>query len=91
MMLMDANDSPILLPDRPTVLGFDELYRWVMWQFPRRKGNGLVGAVHPPQTESGWYPAEIKGEQQRVLVYGHLKQRFDTPEVAADWLYKDEG
>jgi hypothetical protein len=80
-------DTITLAPDRPTDLSFAELYRWVLWQFPRHKGDGLGGAVHPPAAETGWYPAVIQPDSQRVLVYAHLEQCFDSPEAAAEWLF----
>ena len=32
----------------PTKLTYDDLYTWVIWQFPKLKGDGLCGAVRPP-------------------------------------------
>ena len=72
--------------DRPTELSFKDLHAWVIWQYPRQKGSGLCGAVHPPIANYGWYPALIKNKERRILVHGHLDQEFPTPDQAADWL-----
>ena len=76
----------VIRTDRPTNLTFTELYTWVIWQFPRPKGNGLCGAVRPPIGNHFWLPALIRSHDRRVLVYGHLEQEFATPAQAADWL-----
>ena len=69
----------------PTILTFAELYRWVVWQYPRQFGKGLCGAVCSSEPEEGWYPALIYLKDKVVHVYGHLDQKFSTPEEAADW------
>jgi hypothetical protein len=84
-------DNVTLYPDRPTELTFAELYRWVIWQFPRHKGGRFCGAVHPPLAKSGWYPASILVPQQCILVHAHLGQTFDSPETALAWLINNEG
>lgn len=90
-MSQDTSNDPITLcVDRPTELTFDDLYRWIIWQFPRQKGGWFCGAVHPPAAEMGWYPAVILAQQSCVLVYGHLAQTFDSPEAALEWLLRTE-
>jgi hypothetical protein len=83
-------DTVTLGDDRPTELTFADLYRWVIWQFPRYKGDRFCGAAHPPAAETGWYPAVILAKQQCVLVHAHLGQTFDSPEAAMAWLINDE-
>lgn len=80
-------DTFTLCLDQPTELSFEELYQWVLWQYPRQKNGGLVGAAHPPAADMGWYPAVILPDRQRVVIYGHLGQCFDSPEGAAEWLF----
>ena len=70
--------------DRPTELTFSQLHTWVIWQYPRQADKGLSGAVHPPVPDHGWYPAVIRLKEKVALVYGHLDQKFDTPNDAAD-------
>lgn len=72
--------------DGPTDLSLDDLYTWVVWQFPRLKKSRLCGAVRPPIADHNWYPALISRNDKRVSVYGHLDQDFETPAEAASWL-----
>ena len=72
--------------NKPTELTFQELYSWVIWQFPRLHGKALHGAVHPPQARHGWLPALIEPDRARVAVFAHLDERFATPEAAAEAL-----
>jgi hypothetical protein len=72
--------------DGPTELSLDDLYTWVVWQFPRLRGKGLCGAVRPPIANHCWYPALISRHDERVSVYGHVEQEFATPAEAAAWL-----
>jgi hypothetical protein len=72
--------------DRPTEFGFKDLYTWVIWQFPRPKGNGLCGAVRPPIANHVWFPAQIKLRDKRIVIHGHIDLEFDTPHAAAEWL-----
>lgn len=74
----------------PTPLSFDDLYSWVIWQFPKQKNGGLCGAVHPPIPEHGWIPAIIQVKKKRIEVYGHLKQPYASPELAADYFHQPE-
>jgi hypothetical protein len=68
----------------PTRLTYDELYTWVIWQFPRQKNGGLCGAVRPPLQQHGWIPAVILVPKKSVEVYAHLNQSYPTPEAAAE-------
>lgn len=72
--------------DQPTELTFTDLHTWVIWQYPRQIGKGLCGAVRPPVPEHGWFPAVIRLKEKAVLVHGHLEQKFDSPNEAADWV-----
>jgi hypothetical protein len=76
---------PIRL-DGPTELSLDQLYTWVVWQFPRPRHHGLCGAVRPPISQHTWFPALISRRDQRITVYGHIDQEFPTPAEAASWL-----
>lgn len=72
--------------DGPTELSLEDLYTWVVWQFPRPRRAGLCGAVRPPIADHTWIPALIGRHDLRVSVYGHLDKEFDTPAEAAAWL-----
>ena len=67
--------------DKPTELSFADLFHWTIWQFPRRKGGGLVGAVRPPVEDHGWLPVIVHVKSQLVHVLSD--RHFDTPEEAA--------
>jgi hypothetical protein len=67
----------------PTVVPAERLFTWVVWQFPRARSGGFSGAVHPSEPGHGWYPAIVDIESGQVIVYGHVKERFPTPEAAA--------
>jgi len=79
-------DGVSLSQAEPTAVPLDELYTWVVWQFPRQRDGGHSGAVHPAEPNHGWYPAIIDPAAGRVLVYAHLNERFATPETAAKHL-----
>ena len=70
--------------DQPTTLTFEQLYQWVIWQFPHPVQDGLSGAVRPPEPDTGWVPALIFPKQKRVRVYAHLDSFHATPEEAAE-------
>jgi hypothetical protein len=72
--------------DGPTELTLDDLYSWVVWQFPRPRRSGLCGAVRPPIANHTWFPALINRHDQRISVHGHLDREFATPAEAAEWL-----
>ncbi|MGH2535988.1 MAG: hypothetical protein ACRDHL_01175 [Candidatus Promineifilaceae bacterium] len=75
-----------LRTDQPTEVAQSDLYAWVVWQFPRKKGGSLCGAVHPPIARHTWYPAVIRRHDRRLLIYAHLGRDFHTPSDAAEWL-----
>jgi hypothetical protein len=72
----------------PTELPLQELFTWVIWQFPRKEGGGLLGAVRPPSSEYGWFPAIIHNKNKTVMVHGHVERPFDSPEAAVDYFNK---
>jgi hypothetical protein len=72
----------------PTELPLKELFTWVIWQFPRKQGNGLLGAVRPPTSKYGWFPAIIHNKNKTVMVHGHVERPFDSPEAAVDYFNK---
>ncbi|KAA3662119.1 MAG: hypothetical protein DWQ04_14350 [Chloroflexi bacterium] len=74
-----------LKTDGPTELSFDDLNTWVIWQFPQPIAEAtLCGAVKPPIAEHTWYAATIQYRLKQVQVFGHLKETFETPEIAAE-------
>jgi hypothetical protein len=75
--------------EQPTSLTFDELYEWVIWQFPQQKKGGLSGAVRPPLFGASWYPALIHPKEKRIQVYGHLDTSYSTPEEASKRILKE--
>ena len=79
-----------LYRDRPTALSFDELYTWVIWQFPRRLERGYCGAVRPPVADHSWLPAVIEVEKQHVQVYGHVNEEYTSPEMAIEFFASKE-
>jgi hypothetical protein len=81
-------DSVTLNTNQPTDISFQELYTWVIWQFPRKKADGLCGAVRPPIANHDWFPAIIYAEEERVQIFAHLDKLFSTPEEAADFIHK---
>jgi hypothetical protein len=78
-----------LRSDRPTSLTFSQLFRWVIWQFPRSRDKGFCGAVRPPTAEHEWIPAIIQVERERVQVYAHVGETFPTPETAVEYFSED--
>jgi hypothetical protein len=72
----------------PTELPLQALFTWVIWQFPRKQGGGLLGAVRPPTAKHGWFPAIIHNKSKTVLVHGQVERPFSTPEAAADYFNK---
>ena len=71
---------------KPTQLTFKQLETWVIWQFPRKNGGGLCGAIRPSLAKHGWYPAVIFPKEKRVQVYAHLDAQYDSPEAASECL-----
>lgn len=75
--------------DVATEFTLQDLFSWVVWQFPKIVADkDLCAAVHPPIAEYGWLPATINLETEAVTVYGHVKRPFPTPETAAQSLFK---
>jgi len=75
---------------QPTNLTFKKLYTWTIWQFPRKKKGGLLGAVRPPVAEHGWFPAIIHVKDKKAQVYAHLSKTFASPETAVEYLHNHE-
>ena len=71
--------------DRPTTLTYQQLFRWVIWQFPLPRQNGFCGAVRPPEAGQEWIPAIIQSDNERVQVYAHVGETFPTPETAVEY------
>lgn len=76
--------------DCPTDLSFDDLHTWVIWQFPKKRGTWLCGAVRPPLARHSWLPALIKQKERMVQVHGHTNRDFDTPAEAMEWLLSNK-
>lgn len=67
----------------PTLVNLNQLYTWIIWQFPRpAKEDGYYGAVHPPRQNHTWYPAIIHTHKKSVQIYAHLDTQFRSPEEA---------
>ncbi len=81
-------DGITLDPAAPTLLSVERLYCWVIWQFPRQRAGSFNGAVHPPESGYGWYPAVIDSDGKQVHIFGHVREQFTTPEAAAKHLDK---
>lgn len=79
-----------LRTDRPTQLTFQELFEWVIWQFPRPEQKGFCGAVRPPVENHEWIPAIIQARKKQVHVHGHIGDTFPTPELAAEFFNEVE-
>lgn len=79
-------DDLTIEANEPTVVPIERLYAWVIWQFPKVREGGFSGAVHPPEVGHGWYPAIVKAEEGRVVIFGQVSERFTTPEAASKFL-----
>ncbi len=71
--------------DGPTEIPLANLFTWVIWQLPRQRKEGMVGAVRPPTGDYGWFPAMINRKKQTVLIHGHVERPFDSPETAVEY------
>ena len=74
-----------LQADRPTMLTYRQLFRWVIWQFPLQRQNGFCGAVRPPEARQEWIPAIIQSDNQHVHVFAHVGKTFPSPERAVEY------
>lgn len=72
--------------DAPTNLSFAEIFTWIIWQFPRKKGGGLLGAVRAPHSERGWMPAIVHAAEKRAEIHAHVTEVFESPEAAVEHL-----
>ena len=79
-----------LFKTSPTDLSFQDLFSWVIWQFPRPQDDGLAGAVHPSVPDHGWYPAIVCSEEEVVHVHAHIEEPFATPEAAVAYFNHDD-
>ncbi|MBP9501342.1 MAG: hypothetical protein KBF17_04195 [Candidatus Promineofilum sp.] len=79
-------DSITIDPAGPTSVPMDRLFAWVIWQFPRVRHGGYSGAIHPPEAGHGWYPAVVNAEEGHVIIHGHVKEPFTSPEAASKHL-----
>ena len=76
--------------NKPTQLTYDDLFDWVIWQFPKiQEGGGLCGAVRLSIPDHQWYPAIIYLKEKKVVVYGHVADQFPSPETASDHFYQN--
>lgn len=71
--------------DKPTNVAMHRLFDWVIWQFPRPQRKGFQGAVHPPEADHKWFPAIIRADENRVLLYGNTGKSYPTPEAAVEY------
>ncbi|HEY1409490.1 MAG TPA: hypothetical protein VF434_11135 [Promineifilum sp.] len=79
-------DGIQLRASEPTVVPIEQLFNWVIWQFPRIRTQGFTGAVHPSDAGHGWYPAFIDHEMRKVIIFAHVTEPFPNPEAAAKHL-----
>lgn len=75
--------------DKPTNVTIKALFRWVIWQFPQSKNGRVLGAVHPPTDQAGWYPALLDLTKKQISIFGHLPL-FEAPEDVCAYLSKQE-
>lgn len=75
-----------LSSEEPTELLMADVHSWVVWQFPTPRRSGLCAALHPPEAASGWYPAIVYPEEERLEIYAHAAGPFPTPEEAVAWM-----
>lgn len=75
-----------MLKDQPTELKFGDIFGWIIWQFPRMKSGGLLGAIRAPESDRGWMPAILHAKEKRAVVHAHLGEVFDSPEAAVEHL-----
>ena len=73
-----------LSQEEPTIVSREALHRWVIWQFPRRFGEGLCAALRPPLPSYGWIPAVVQKDE--IHVQAHLAEPFMSPEDAVAFL-----
>ncbi|MFL7838151.1 MAG: hypothetical protein ACK2T4_00355 [Candidatus Promineifilaceae bacterium] len=79
-----------LRTDKPTNVAMDQLFGWVIWQFPQPQRRGYQGAVRPPEPEHAWIPAVIEIDNNRVRVYGNAGEMYPTPEKAVEFFNNEE-
>ena len=79
-------DGIDLLSDQPTMVTFDDLHHWVVWQLPRKIRGGFAGAVRPTLTGHEWYAAVIHLDERQVSIMAHEGLLFDSPETAVSHL-----
>lgn len=72
--------------EEPTELALADVHDWVVWQFPNPRRGGLCAALHPPEAGSGWYPAIVYPEEERVQIHAHAAGPFPSPEEAVAWM-----
>jgi len=82
--MAETNISGIILQDQtPSAIPSWRLYCWTKYSLgERRGGNYRYGAVKPPDSAYGWFPAAISPDT--ILISGN--KTFSTPEKAAEWL-----
>lgn len=79
-------DDVVIFEDCPTDLSFEDLYTWVIWQFPRARGSWHCGAIRPPIANHGWLPALINPSEKSVQIQDHGQKLFKSPGEVLEWL-----
>ena len=81
-MEKDSNliDKILLHKDKPTEVTIEELFTWVIWQFPNGTQEAAFGAVHPPEEGHGWFPVMINQSDNKISIFGNLENQFPSPE-----------
>lgn len=79
-----------LSKEHPTSFTYEDLYDWVIWQFPKiQEDGGLSGAVRPSIPDHEWYPAIIFLKEKKVVVYGHIEDKYSSPETASEHFHQN--
>ena len=74
----------------PTTVTTQQLYAWVIWQFPKEANQSMAsGAVCPPIEHAEWIPAKIDFNQDEILLYAHLEAYYSSPEAAHQFFKQD--
>lgn len=80
-MSKEETDGTVQLSqNKPTSVPIEALYTWIIWQFPSSEDEHAFGAVRPPYNGGDWYPATIDLNKEKISIFGHLSEKFTSPE-----------
>jgi hypothetical protein len=63
----------------PTELPLPACFTWVIWQFPRKQGGGLLGAVRPPTAGTAGSRPLFITKIKRCWYMGRWNGRLTAP------------